>query len=31
MTNHNQLFFSYSSVIGQFIVSDFWFMTSGLL
>jgi len=23
ITNHNQLFFSHSSVIGQFIASDF--------
>jgi len=31
MINYNQLFFSYSSVIGQIIISDFRFMTSGLL
>jgi len=29
LTNHNQLFFSHLSVIGQFIASDF--MTYGLL
>jgi len=26
LINHNQLFFSHSSVIGQFIASDFWLM-----
>jgi len=30
LINHNQVFFSHLSVIGQFIVSDFRFMTSGL-
>jgi len=36
LTNHNQLFFSHSSVIGQFIASDFmtydlWLIVKSLL
>jgi len=31
LINHNQVLFSHLSVIGQFIASDFWFMTYGLL
>jgi len=31
LINHNQVFCSHLSVIDQFIASDFWFMTYGLL